>query len=535
MAQGDKDTANSGGDAASVRGVDGRAVNLILYGPPGTGKTYRTAVEAVRLCGEAVPEDRNELMERYRELVDEGRIEMVTFHQSFSYEEFVQGLRPETSASEGAGFSLVPKDGVFKRIADRAEEARQADLDRNFFAMWLGNEKKGNENKNWWFMEESISQDVAIFLDSNSKEFGTTNSGSQQDRFKNELKIGDYIFCVKHQRVHALGRVVGDYQFRDRNENLKQRGKNLSSHERKICWEFQFSETFDFKQILSKEYKIGPNVDFENLIQKIDKEYIVKDRLERIISELCDKPEDKKVSELLASLASLAHPPRPHVIIIDEINRGNVSKIFGELITLIEPDKRLGEDGALEITLPYSNSPKKFGVPKNLHIIGTMNTADRSIALLDTALRRRFRFEEMAPDTSIPAFVAAENSTGLPLGDVLNTMNRRIEYLVDRDHRIGHAFFIGCETKTDVDAVMRDKVIPLLQEYFFDDWNRLAAVLGERDKGGNFLSCEIIEDPMGEGGEPLKSWRVRSYFAEGAYSRLVSARAASPSYMEDEA
>ena len=125
--------------------------------------------------------------------------------------------------------------------------------------------------------------------------------------------------------------------------------------------------------------------------------------------------------------------------------------------------------------------------------------------------------------------------TGLPLGDVLNSMNRRIEYLVDRDHRIGHAFFIDCKTKADADAVMRDKVIPLLQEYFFDDWNRLAAVLGEKDKGGNFLTCEIIEDPMGEGGQPLRSWRVRPQFDEGAYTRLVSTRAASPTDLEDEA
>ena len=150
-----------------------------------------------------------------------------------------------------------------------------------------------------------------------------------------------------------------------------------------------------------------------------------------------------------------------------------------------------------------------------------MNTADRSIALLDTALRRRFKFEELAPDTTVGVFVKVENETGLPLATALETMNRRIEYLVDRDHRIGHAFFIGCKTKEQVDSVMRDKIIPLLQEYFFDDWNRLAAVLGEKDKGGNFLEYETIEDPMGEGGEALKSWRVKREFDLGAYERLI--------------
>ena len=185
--------------------------------------------------------------------------------------------------------------------------------------------------------------------------------------------------------------------------------------------------------------------------------------------------------------------------------------------------ERLGMPNALKVRLPYSK--REFGVPANLHIIGTMNTADRSIALLDTALRRRFRFEEMAPDTSVEAFLDAEEATRLPLADVLETMNRRIEYLVDRDHRIGHAFFIGCKTKSQVDAVMRDKVIPLLQEYFFEDWNRMAAVLGERDRGGNFLKCDTLKDPMGEG-DDQKSWSVKAEFETNAYARLVSGKVA---------
>lgn len=327
--EGDKETANQS-----------ESVNLILYGPPGTGKTYRTMAAAVQLCDGLDPQDslllgsvrRGELRNRYDELVQLGRIGFVTFHQSFAYEEFVEGLKPE-ALPEG-GFKLVPKPGVFRRMAEAAK---------------------------------------------------------------------------------------------------------LSAEE--------------------------------------------------------------------------------HVLIIDEINRANISKVFGELITLIEPDKRLGREERLRVTLPYSGD--EFGVPANLHIVGTMNTADRSIALLDTALRRRFRFEELAPDSSVPAFKEAEEATGLPLSSVLEAMNRRIEYLVDRDHRIGHAFFIGCKTKPNVDEVMRNKVIPLLQEYFFDDWNRLAAVLGEKGQGRNFLMCDVIEDPMGEGGEPLKSWKVRESFDEGAYARLV--------------
>ena len=335
--------------------------NLILYGPPGTGKTYRTAQEAVRLCGEAVPQDRDELMQRYEELSEEGRIRFVTFHQSFSYEEFVEGLRPETDSNreqEGpaGGFRLDPVPGIFRELCAVAGEAMEA--------------------------------------------------------------------AAEPDRTGA---------------------------------------------------------------------------------------------------------PQQFVLIIDEINRANVSKVFGELITLIEPDKRLGMHNALKVRLPYSK--REFGVPANLHIIGTMNTADRSIALLDTALRRRFRFEEIAPDPDLLGTV-----DGIDLRAVLRAMNRRIEYLVDRDHRIGHAFFINCETKADVDAAMRDKVIPLLQEYFFDDWNRLAAVLGEKkDKGGNFLDCEKLHDPMGEGRDPVNSWRVRPSFDEGAYARLIAGASAQPSEAEGEA
>ena len=191
-------------------------------------------------------------------------------------------------------------------------------------------------------------------------------------------------------------------------------------------------------------------VKFFKELQKFEEDYYKKPNFEDVSNEL-----------------------KPYILIIDEINRGNISKILGELITLIEPSKRIGNDEALSVNLPYSQD--EFGVPKNLYIIGTMNTADRSIALLDTALRRRFEFVELMPDFS----KLSKDCEREKKKKLLESINNRIEFLLDREHTIGHAYFINAKTLEDLKTIFAKKIIPLLQEYFYDDYSKINAVLND--------------------------------------------------------
>lgn len=193
------------------------------------------------------------------------------------------------------------------------------------------------------------------------------------------------------------------------------------------------------------------------------------------------------------------NPETNYLFVIDEINRGNISKIFGELITLIEPTKRLGQPEAITVKLPYSG--EEFGVPNNVYILGTMNTADRSITMMDTALRRRFEFVEMMPDTDvIKDHVGVID--GIDIAAILSTINQRIEFLYDREHMIGHAFFIGVQNLNDLQHIFENKVIPLLQEYFYEDYEKIQAVLNDthelyiarnNQRSGNLFSRQFAD------------------------------------------
>jgi 5-methylcytosine-specific restriction enzyme B len=515
---------------ASIMPTMSRPTNLILHGPPGTGKTFSTAAEAVRLCDGALPEpgDAAAVRSRYRELVNAKQVYFVTFHQSYSYEDFVEGLRPTTREDDVAtdteatgvppstgGFRLEPVAGVFREIATLAEQARKAagegrrgnDFDlagRRFWKMGLG--VVGSDEHIYraaiaggyvalgWGQDVDWSDPRFASLEEMRKEWEkryqgdkTLSQTSQPWVLRNKVQNGDLVIVpYGNSAFRAIAEVQGDYYF-----ELSEDG--TYNQRRKVRWLLTLNEPLPLDTIVEGNFTMRTL--YEILEHRVRKEALI-----RLIS----KPQDGHEPT----------PPDQFVLIIDEINRADISKVFGELITLIEPDKRIGGDYELKARLPYSKV--SFGVPDNLHIIGTMNTADRSIALLDTALRRRFAFRELMPRPELLGTV-----DGIQLDQLLTTINERIEYLFDREHQIGHAFFIRCQSRADVDDVMRRRVIPLLAEYFFDDWNKLAVVLGDADereggREGGFLDRRQLKVPTGLGGDgeapPRYRWKVRDTF-----------------------
>ena len=217
-------------------------------------------------------------------------------------------------------------------------------------------------------------------------------------------------------------------------------------------------------------------------------------------------------------LKAQTDPENRYAIFIDEINRGNVSAIFGELITLIEPDKRIGAINELRVKLPYSK--REFGVPKNVDIIGTMNTADQSVEALDTALRRRFSFIEMQPN---PEILLNSEYKDVDLKQLLETINQRIEVLIDKDHQIGHSYFIGIQNLEDLKQTFKDKIIPLLEEYFYGDFGKIGLVLGgsfiyQEENNAKFpknfsYENDFLEDKKVYRFTPFESWNENTFIS----------------------
>ncbi|HAA2143348.1 TPA_asm: AAA family ATPase [Campylobacter jejuni] len=370
-------------------------LNQILYGSPGTGKTYHTIDKALEILGKNL-ESRDDKKAKFDEYVKNGQIVFTTFHQSYGYEEFVEGIKPHIDSEENSKeIKYEIKDGIFKELCEKALENRDSIKNFNFYI-------------------DKLKEKVKIDDNNPEKYF--------------ELPNTKYSIQYRNGKTFRI-------KFDDMSKNHKDYPVSIDN--------------------IEKLYKTS-NIDeiYNSAYVRAILNYLKLQGLEDY------KEKDEKVN-------------LPYIIIIDEINRGNVSKIFGELITLIEASKRIGEKEELKVTLPYSG--KEFGVPKNVYIIGTMNTADRSITSLDTALRRRFEFIEMMPDVS----KLSMDCEGINLQELLKAINTRIEYLLDREKTIGHAFFISVENLEDLKKVFKNKIIPLLQEYFYNDYALIDAVLNK--------------------------------------------------------
>ena len=448
-------------------------LNTILYGPPGTGKTYHTVIYAVAIIENKLLEtveaeaagNYPAVLERYNRYKSQERIAFTTFHQSYGYEEFIEGIRPDTAGEEQEGSGEIRycvQAGLFKAFcekADRPAAVRTGALDlgiRENPTVWKVSLEGTGDNPT---RAECLEKDhIRIGWDDYGKDITDETDFSKQggrvvlNAFMNKMQPGDIVLsCYSASTIDAIGVVTGDYEWHPEYPRLKRL--------RKVKWlaknirENILPLNGNVPMTLASVYKLS-NIAFSDVYSLIEKYQGQK-----------PLPSGRKEN---------------YVFIIDEINRGNISKIFGELITLIEESKRVGREEGMTSVLPYSG--KSFGVPGNVYIIGTMNTADRSIAAIDTALRRRFAFREMLPDPQ----VLSEISVGeLSIGNMLTLMNRRIEVLYDREHTIGHGYFTALKKDNSLEMladIFQNKVIPLLQEYFYEDYEKIRLILGDNQK-----------------------------------------------------
>jgi 5-methylcytosine-specific restriction protein B len=394
-------------------------LNQILYGPPGTGKTYHTINKAIEIIDntfyekhkDTTPERREGLKVRFDDLKKSGQIVFTTFHQSFGYEEFVEGIKAKTT-NKGIEYSI--ENGIFKDLCKKALDSHLS----------IGTELASDRTA---YIVKSISNEQIELLNKDNK-----------------------IIAIPTALISQLIDLINS------------------------------------KQLTLEDIKSHKDSDGNRFVDKFDAKYdpyIYGYRT--TIYAICKYLLENNTTQ------------KNYILIIDEINRGNISKIFGELITLIEDSKRIGKPEEIRVKLPYSN--EEFGIPSNLYIIGTMNTADRSIAPIDTALRRRFVFEEMAPKPELLEKIDLkdENGTKIELNRMLDAINARIEYLYDRDHMIGHAYLIDVKNLDDLRFAFKNKIIPLLAEYFYEDWENIDLVLNQNgfivpnDKNQSYLPQKI--------------------------------------------
>lgn len=492
-------------------------LNQILFGPPGTGKTYQAIEKALEILDplflsqlgddEGDGERRKALKQRYDGLAKEGLVKFVTFHQSFSYENFVEGLSAATDP-DTKQLRYDVEDGVFKELCASARTRlvhRTDDTPLDLAGRRIWKLSLGDYITEGHIYDECMDKGLALMGFGNNADFSQCQSREDIQKvfdsagerlssadypitaintFVRLMKKGDLIVVTEgNLKFRAIGEITGDYQ-------LVPRDADSYSQARSVRWLRVYQPALPYGALMENRFS-------QMTVYELRSGSINHDKLRA----------------LLKDDVSAAGADHPRVLIIDEINRGNVSRIFGELITLIETSKRAGADEALEVHLPYSKEP--FSVPDNVYLIGTMNTADRSLAGLDIALRRRFEFVEMPPE---PGKLAGVKVAGIELSAILEVMNRRIEVLLDRDHQLGHAYFMSLtngDALPKLASIFRHQVVPLLQEYFFEDWQRIAWVLNDhrKDKGFQFVvppafSAEALFGVGTDAPIDAKLWRL---------------------------
>jgi 5-methylcytosine-specific restriction protein B len=394
----------------------------ILYGVPGTGKTY--------------------LANKYiKEKTSNGKnnSEFTTFHQSYSYEDFIEGYRPKND--ENGNINYEVEDGIFKKMCILAigEALKNKENDGNIIS-----------NIDFDTLIEKFKEKHPIgskLKTKNGKHFEISNYGSNAIDIKPLNGGQEYTLLIK-----KLEEFYNDQDV-TRPSDIKYTNPT-----------YYYSISKELRHI---DNGLNNNTKNENLTYEEIKQ--------KVIHAIKNKELTKE---------DFKNAPK-YYLIIDEINRGNISNVLGELITLLEKDKRLGEENEIITTLPYSK--ESFAVPPNLYIIGTMNTADRSIALLDIALRRRFGFMEIEPDYKA---LQDKNIEGINLAKLLEALNKKIVELIDKDHRIGHSYFLNVKDIEDLRFVWRYEIIPLLEEYFYGDFEGLKKVIGDFIKNGEIALNE---------------------------------------------
>ncbi|MBW4724139.1 AAA family ATPase [Prevotella melaninogenica] len=442
-----------------------RRKNIVLYGAPGTGKTYDVPELAVRLCDPsfmAAEPSREEIVSRYNQLKTEKRIAFTTFHQSLDYEDWIEGLRPVVNKNSQVTYKIV--SGIFKELCEEAERPvdkdKQVDISDNAVIWKVSLQGTGDNDVRRECMENNhirIGWDDYGPVISDETDWSVYNGEGKQilDAYINKMKIGDIVMsCYSSQTIDAIGVVIGDYEFEDKFPNYKR--------VRRVNW-------------------LVKNIN-ENIVEMNDGKTMTLGTVYRLNSITLDNV--KSILEKYNTSSKMEENDKAYVMVIDELNRGNVSKVFGELITLLEADKRKGRINAESVVLPYSK--KAFHIPNNVYLIATMNTADRSLGSLDYAIRRRFAFIAEKPfglevdgfDEDLFEKVSSlfvknfdeYKESGWDQTMKLEPADTLSEEYKPEDVWIGHSYFLMQDEEGEDNTCNRllYEIIPLLEEYVRD-------------------------------------------------------------------